>query len=180
MDFFIKWTFVFMLSYTVNLCAAQSKDVILMGLVSNHNLVFGKEDLFVKPLQTQEWYRFLDEVMQFVVQNARGDTTLTTSFAAILSHNDSMINSIKIAYNALFTNSHEYIQEEVARNALTTLENMVVELISLQDLLSAELYIFTSKKEVREVLIKLALFIEVTAQKAAREMLKRMTYEHLM
>lgn len=178
MSFPVKLAII--LCATGSLYAAQTKDVILMGLVSNHNLVFGKEDLFVKPLQTQEWYRFLDEAKQFVAQNARGDALLTKAFVIILFDNDSMINSIKIAYNALFTKPHEHIQEEIARNALISLENIVVELELWQNILSEESYIFTSKKDVREVLIKLALFIEVTAQKAARELLKRMTYEHLM
>lgn len=158
--------------------SAPTKDLILMGLVSNHNLVFGKEDLLSKPLETNEWYRFLNEVIQFVDQNARADATLLRVFDAILENTDMLITNIKVVYNVLCTSS-DHMQENVAFNALAHFEDIIEELKELQQELTQQNYFYASKKEVKEILLKLALFIEVTAQKAAHDLQKRLAYDYL-
>jgi hypothetical protein len=150
---------------------AQTLDMLMMGLVSNHNLVFGKENLFSKPLEPNEWYRYLDAVDHFVGCNARGDTQLLGAQMSIFTINDTMINNIKLAYNTVVGPYGQY-QESVVHDVLTAFQDSIIELQSVQIALEQERFFFTSKKEVCQLLAKLAFFVEVTTQKAARDLSK--------
>lgn len=151
-----------------------TKDKLLLGLVSNHTRVFSKEDLFSEPLQPQEWYRYLNEVKKFVAQNGKGDNKFSSALDRMLENNDALINSIKVAYNALFAPGGSY-QENVAKSALQKFDQVATAMADLQKTIVKETYYYRSKKEVKEVLEQLALFIEMTARKAGNDLRKRRT-----
>lgn len=167
-----------LLIITISASALQAatgitKERMLQGMVSNHTRIFSKDDLFAEQLSPQEWYRYLTEVKKYVADNGGNDQKLNASLEAILTANDNLINSIKVTYGALFAKDGSY-QDSVAKSSLQKFNEIMADMATIQKNIIKEVYFLKGKKETRELLEQLALFTELTAQKASNDLRKRM------
>lgn len=155
--------------------ATVSKDRMFMALSRDHTRVFAKDDLFKErfdPKELQIWYRFLNDVKTFVAANGRGDQKFDTALNSILENNDTLINTLKMTFNSLFAPGGGY-QEAVIKNAMQKFQQINDTMATLQKSISKENYLYKSKKDVRDLLERVALYTENTAQTARNNLLKK-------
>jgi hypothetical protein len=145
----------------------QSSD-LLSGLVSGHNLAFGKDNLYKGSLDVGMWDKNISNMEAFVTKiinentNFVGmkDSTLVNARDKIKKANMDLINTIKAARATL--NSPANLAKQVA-----ILKQIESDMLAVQKTLTSPMTSL-QKDEARKLLNSAAMFIETTAKAAVR------------
>ena len=142
---------------------------ILSGLVSGHNLAFGKDNLYKETLDLSMWNKTFSNMKNFVTtiinenKNFLGmkDSTLTKALDAITKAEIDLVNNIKITRGVL--KSPASLQRQI-----TTLNKIKEDMLKVQSTLKSSMS-SVAKDEARKLLNSAAMFIETTATKAVND-----------
>jgi len=162
------------LIYAQSAQAIDPKDKVLIALVGAHTKTFGVDDLFKEQINLSTWNQAINEIKKYVNDNARDDKKLMSELNSLMQQNDEMINTMKIAYNSLFAQGGSK-QPNVATNLSTKLKNITNQADKSEASLKKETYFYEGKKNAREVLTQLAMFIGATANKAQIDITRKMS-----
>jgi len=146
----------------------QASD-ILSGMVSGHNLAFGKDNLYKETLDLGMWNKAISNMKIFVTntmnetKNFLGMTssTLSSALSKILKAEMDLVNAIKIARGVVASKGN--VQSQVA-----IFNRIKTDMIAVQKSLASSTTP-PAKDEARKLLNSTAMFIETTAAKAARD-----------
>jgi len=148
----------------------QGQD-LLSGLVSGHNLAFGKDNLYKETLDLGMWSNAFSRMKPFVKtlidENKKylmRDSTLVNALAKIEKAEMDLVNNIKITRGVL--KSPANLQKQIV--LLNQIKN---DMLAVQKTLASPMTPI-AKDEARKILNSCAMFIETTAAKAARDALK--------
>ena len=150
--------------------AAKKASDILGGIVSGHNLAFGKDNLFKEAIDFSMWNINIAKMKQFVEQvidENRGvwlgfkSSTLTNALSAISNAESNLITRIKTTRT--FLNSAPDLAQQI-----TLLQKITADMLSVEQTLNANKYT-GAKEEARKLLASTAMFVGDTAKKAARD-----------
>lgn len=142
---------------------------IFSGIVSGHNLAFGKDNLYKEALDLSMWNNAFSRMKTLVTtiinenKNLLGmkDSTLVKALEKITKAEIDLVNNIKITRGVLKSPTN-------LANQITTLKKIEKEMIDVQKSLQSK-QSSVAKEEARKLLSNAALFIETTAAKAARD-----------
>ena len=152
--------------------ARKQASEILSGMVSGHNLAFGKDNLYKETLDLGMWNKAISNLKIFVTnimnetRNFLGMTSSTLSSARdkILKAEMDLVNAIKATRGIRGANGNVQAQ-------ITIFNRIKDEMIGVQKSLASSTTP-VSKDEARKLLNSAAMFIETTAAKAARDAVK--------
>jgi hypothetical protein len=142
---------------------------IFSGIVSGHNLAFGKDNLYKETLDLSMWNKNISTMKSFVTKiinenkNFLGmkDSNLTSALTKVDTAEINMVNAIKIARGVLKSPASLSKQVEI----LTKIKN---DMINVQSSLKSPMS-SADKEAARKILHQTALFIETTAAKAIKD-----------
>ncbi|HLC07412.1 MAG TPA: hypothetical protein VJJ26_04465 [Candidatus Babeliales bacterium] len=142
---------------------------ILSGMVSGHNLAFGKDNLYKETLDLGMWNSAISRMKTLVTtiinenKNLLGmrDSSLLNPLEKITKAEIDLVNNIKITRGVLQSPTN-------LKNQITTLQKIATDMLAVQKSLSSKHSTF-AKEEARKLLNSTAMFIETTASKAARD-----------
>lgn len=145
---------------------------ILSGMVSGHNLAFGKDNLYKEALDLGMWNKAISNMKSFVTtvinenKNFIGmkSSTLTSALDKITKTEMDLVNNIKITRGVL--QSPANVQKQI-----TILNKIKTDMLAVQKTLAGSTTP-VAKDEAQKLLRSAAMFIETTAAKAARDALK--------
>jgi len=145
----------------------QAND-LLSGLVSGHNLAYGKDNLYKETLDLGMWNKNMANLEAFVTKiinentNFVGmkDSTLVNALNKIKQANIDLPNTIKVTRAVL--NSPTNLTQQ-----LSALKRIETEMLAVQKTLAAPMTP-VQKDEARKLLNSAAMFIETTARAAIR------------
>jgi hypothetical protein len=145
----------------------QAND-LLSGLVSGHNLAFGKDNLYKGSLDLGMWDKNISNMEAFVTKiinentNFVGmkDSTLVNALSKIKKAHVDLANTIKVTRAVL--NSPSNLTQQIA-----ALKRIETEMLAVQKTLAAPMTP-VQKDEARKLLNSAAMFIETTARAAIR------------
>ncbi len=149
--------------------AKKQASEILSGMVSGHNLAFGKDNLYKETLDLGMWNKAISNVKIFVTnimnetKNFLGMTssTLSSALSKIIKAEMDLVNAIKITRGIVSAKGN--VQSQIA--IFNKIKN---DMISVEKSLASSTTP-VSKDEARKLLNSTAMFIETTATKAARD-----------
>ena len=157
-------------AFSVTLEAAKTKEKILMGIVSNHTRVFGVDDLFKAPIDFAPWNAMTKEAEAFVRANAQNDKSILIALNRVLAQNDDLITTM-ITARSQTTGG---IQAQDRDKLLATFKSIASQAQDSENTLKRMSLALTSKKEAREVLTQLAMFVGTTATAASNHLTKKL------
>ena len=149
--------------------AKKQGQEILSGIVSGHNLAFGKDNLYKETLDLGMWNNAISKMKSFVTtltnenKNFIGmrDSTLTNALTKIEKAEINLINNIKITRGVLGSPAN-------LKNQITTSTQIKNDMLAVQKTLTSTMSPI-AKDEARKILNSVAMFIETTAAKAIRD-----------
>jgi len=153
--------------------AKKQANDILSGMVSGHNLAFGKDNLYKEALDLGMWNNSISKMKTFATtiinenKNFLGmrDSTLVSALDKITKAEIDLVNNIKITRGVLASPTN--VQKQI-----TTLNQIANEMKKVQSSLKSSMKPI-AKDEARRILNSAAMFIETTATKAAKDALKK-------
>lgn len=154
--------------------AIDPKEKVLIALVGAHTKTFGTDDIFKERIDFSTWNQAINEIKKYVNDNARDDKKLMIELDSLMQQNDELINATKTAYNSLFALGGSK-QPNVATNLSTKLKSIMSQADKSEASLKKETYFYANKKNAREVLSQLAMFIGATANKAQIDITRKMS-----
>jgi hypothetical protein len=145
---------------------------VMSGLVSGHNLAFGKDNLYKEALDLGMWNKAISNMKTLVTTLINDNTnfigmrssTLTSAFDKIVKAEMDLVNNIKITRGVLASPTN--VQKQI-----TILNKIKTDMLAVQKTLASSMTPL-AKDEARKLLNNAAMFIETTAAKAARDALK--------
>ena len=148
----------------------QAND-IMSGLVSGHNLAFGKDNLYKENLDLGMWnsaFSRMKSLISTIMSENKNffnmqSSTLTKALEKITKAEMDLVNNIKITRGVLKTAN--------AQRQINILNQIKNDMLAVQKTLASSMTP-PAKDEARKLLNSAAMFIETTAAKAARDALK--------
>lgn len=145
---------------------------VMSGLVSGHNLAFGKDNLYKEALDLGMWNKAISNMKTLVTNLINDNTnllgmrssTLTSALDKIIKAEMDLVNNIKITRGVLASPAN--VQKQI-----TILNKIKTDMLAVQKTLASPMTPL-AKDEARKLLNNTAMFIETTAAKAARDALK--------
>lgn len=145
---------------------------ILGNLVSGHTAAFGNNNFYKGPFDLNMWHNAISRIKTLATnvinenKNFLGmrDSTLTKALEKITESEMQLINTVKVT-RAVLTSASD-LQKQV--NELNKIKN---DMLAVQKTLSSSMSP-VAKDEIRKLLNSTAMFIEQTANRAAKEAVK--------
>ena len=159
---------------------AGERELVL--ITTTHTKVFSKDSLFAeRNEETNAWYDMLDYLQGYVDENAGKDKKLLEAFALSQDVSYQLINTLKIAYNAVFAGkkSPSRAVVENARSSIEQLKQRRTDLQNMSNILEDYSPRKKKKKDVKETLLRLILTLDLTINKLAIDFKKQRQNELL-
>ncbi len=159
----------FNLSALTDAQAKQQGQQLMSGLVSGHNLAFGKDNLYKEALDLGMWNKAISNIKSFATtimeenKNFLGmrDSTLKDALSKIEKADIDLVNAIKVTRGVLSSPANVTKQVGILNKIKTDMLNVQK---SLKSSMSS-----VAKDEARKILNNTAMFIETTATKAIKD-----------
>lgn len=157
-------------AFCVTLEAVETKEKILMGIVSNHTRVFGVDDLYKANLDFAPWLAMTKEAEAFVKEHAKGDKSILIALNRVLAQNDDLITTMTTARAQAVGG----LQPQAREKFLATFKSIAAQSKETENTLKRMSLALASKKEARDVLSQLAMFVGTTATAASNHLIKKL------
>jgi len=155
----------------------MTKDRVL-GMINNiHLKVFDKDNLFAKKNEdTDTWNQIFSHLKAYVHKNAGKNRKLLNAFSVCRITSDELIRTLTSVYDSVFSGKKRAISLEDAReNANIMLEELMIQQANLKgmgSILEDTRYYIEKKKDVKEVLLRLILTLDITIDKLGEDFKK--------
>ena len=158
-----------------SLVFAEEKEKGLQSITSTVTKVFGKDNLFDKKNEDiNEWYWLLGVIQNYVDENAGKNKKLLDAFAFCQDVSYQLFNTLKIAYNSIFAVTSPSSMDIIRmRGNIEQLSRKGIDLVNASKQLESEYYFFQKKKDVKEMLLRLMLSLEIAIGKLVRDFEKQ-------
>jgi hypothetical protein len=159
------WPTILLVLIKGMLLAGDRELVLLTGI---HTKVFSRENLFEKEnKEISKWSDLLEHLKTFVDQNSAHNERLMNAFDLCNQVSLHLTSVLQLGYSSVFADTKTPTKRTVdnVRKSIKKLKKEKMNLTHMETDLKNTHYFFTKKKEVKEVLLRLFLTLDLTIDK---------------